>query len=122
MRRSNHPAPHLVELDAFEQRLEIAFPEAFIALALNDLEEDRADDVLGEDLQQQALALGRRTVHQNVAPFELGDRLLVALDTFRKHFVIGIGRVLEGNAAVAQDVDGPIDIRCAERDMLNSLP
>ena len=40
--------------DAFEQRLEIAFAEALIALALDDLEEDRADGVLGEDLQQQA--------------------------------------------------------------------
>jgi hypothetical protein len=53
--RSQHAALHLVALDALEQRLEIAFAEAFVALALDDLEEDRAERVLGEDLQQLAL-------------------------------------------------------------------
>jgi hypothetical protein len=38
-----------------KQRLEIALAEAFVALALDDLEEDRADHILGEDLKQQAL-------------------------------------------------------------------
>ena len=42
-----------------EQGLEVALAEALVALALDDLEEDRPDHVLGEDLQQQALALGR---------------------------------------------------------------
>ena len=56
---SQHAALHLVALDALEQRLEVAFAEAFVALALDDLEEDRADRVLGEDLQQLAL-LGLR--------------------------------------------------------------
>src|SRR5581483_12424582 len=46
---------HLIALDRFEQRLEVAFAETFIALALDDLEKDRADHVVGEDLQQQAL-------------------------------------------------------------------
>src|SRR3546814_8638669 len=54
-----HAALHLVALDAFEQGLEVAFAEAFVALALDDLEEDRAERVLGEDLQQLAL-LGYR--------------------------------------------------------------
>jgi hypothetical protein len=53
--RSQHAALHLVALDALEQRLEVAFAEAFVALALDDLEEDRAERVLGEDLQQLAL-------------------------------------------------------------------
>jgi hypothetical protein len=52
-RPSQHAALHLVALDGLEQRLEIAFAEAFVALALDDLEEDRAECVLGEDLQQQ---------------------------------------------------------------------
>ncbi len=73
MRASDHPAAHLVELDAFEQRLEIALAEAFVALALDDLEEDRADHILGEDLQQQALPLGRRAVDQDAALLELGE-------------------------------------------------
>ena len=53
---------HLVALDALEQRLEVALAEALVALALDDLEEDRADRVLGEDLQQLALLAspGRR--------------------------------------------------------------
>jgi hypothetical protein len=70
----------LVELDALEQRLEIALAEALVALALDDLEEDRADHVLGEDLQQQALALGRRAVDQDAALLELGGGLAMALD------------------------------------------
>src|SRR5690606_2488890 len=45
-----HPALHLVALDALEQRLEIAFAEALVALALDDLEEDRPERIGGEDL------------------------------------------------------------------------
>src|SRR3546814_7794264 len=37
-----HAALDLVALDALEQGLEVAFAEAFVALALDDLEEDRA--------------------------------------------------------------------------------
>src|ERR1700744_1100903 len=48
---SEHAALHLFALDRFEQRLEIAFAEAEIALALDDLEEDRTEHVLREDLQ-----------------------------------------------------------------------
>jgi hypothetical protein len=39
------PAAHLVQLDGLEQRLEVAFAESVIALALNELEEDRPDGV-----------------------------------------------------------------------------
>jgi hypothetical protein len=38
-----HAAADLVELDGLEQRLEVALAEALVALALDDLEEDRAD-------------------------------------------------------------------------------
>ena len=55
-----HAAANLVGFDAFEQGAEIALAEALIALALDDLEEDRADGVLGEDLQQQAAVRRRR--------------------------------------------------------------
>jgi hypothetical protein len=50
--RLQHPAAHLVELDRLEQRLEVAFAEALVAFALDELEEDRPELVLGEDLQQ----------------------------------------------------------------------
>src|SRR5919206_4834547 len=53
-RRSNHAPRDLVGLDRLEQRAEIALAEALVALALDDLEEDRADDGFGEDLQEQA--------------------------------------------------------------------
>src|SRR6266852_1679378 len=44
-------AADLVALDRFEERAEISFAKALIALALDDLEKDRADHRLGEDLQ-----------------------------------------------------------------------
>src|SRR3954466_10171324 len=109
-------AAHLVELDAFEQRLEVPFAEALVALALDDLEKDRADHVLREDLQEQALSLGRSAVHQDSALLQLPHALLMPFDPLGKHFIISVGRVLEGNAAGADDIDGLIDIRRAERD------
>src|SRR5438445_13882692 len=77
---SDDSAAYLVELDALEQRLEIAFAEAFVAFALDDLEKDRADHVLGEDLQQQTLPLGRGAVHQYAALLQFGDTLIMAFD------------------------------------------
>src|SRR5690242_7848520 len=53
---SNGPACDLLGLDRFEQRAEVAFAEALVALPLDDLEEDRPDHGLGEDLQQLVLA------------------------------------------------------------------
>src|SRR3546814_15960984 len=47
-------ATYLIELYRFEQRLEVAFPEAVVAFALDDFKENRSYLVLGEYLQQQA--------------------------------------------------------------------
>ena len=47
-------AAQLVALHGFEQGLEVALAEALVLLALDELEEHRADQGLGEDLQQQA--------------------------------------------------------------------
>src|SRR5580700_9910447 len=58
----HHATANLIELDRFEQRLEVTYAEALIPLALNDLEEDRANLVLGENLQQQVVG---RTVDQD---------------------------------------------------------
>ena len=58
VRLREHAAADLVELHGLEQRLEVAVAEAFVALALNQLEEDRPDDRFREDLEQQpALAV-----------------------------------------------------------------
>src|SRR5689334_3675445 len=115
------PAPHLVELDALEQRLKIALAEALVALALDDLEEDRADHVLGEDLQQQALPFSGSSVHQDAALLEFRNALVMALNAVGQHLVISVGRVLEGNAARADDVDRLVDVGCAKRDVLDAL-
>src|SRR5258708_36703126 len=49
--RVEHAAPDLVELDRFEEGREIALAETLVALALDDLEEDRPDHRRGEHLQ-----------------------------------------------------------------------
>src|SRR5262249_38668739 len=71
----------LVEFDRFEQRPEIALAEAFVALPLDDLEENRPDGVLCEDLQEQALF--RRPVDQDL----VGLKPLHILAVFRQPLV-----------------------------------
>src|SRR3546814_21085558 len=72
-----HAAADLVEFDRFEQRLEIALAEAFVALALDAFEKDRPDHRVGEDLQQHALVLGRRAVDQYLQSLEPGEIYVV---------------------------------------------
>src|SRR5258706_8997090 len=64
-------AADLVALERFEERLEVAFAEAFVALALDEFEEDRAELRLREDLQQQPLRPLRRAIHQDAAHLQL---------------------------------------------------
>src|SRR5688572_6335091 len=73
-----HATTDLIELDGFEQGLEVAFTEALVALALNDLEEDGADGVLREDLQQEPLTASRGTIDQNAVLLEQRQILAVA--------------------------------------------
>ncbi len=49
--RADHAAGDLVAFDRVEQGFKVAFAEAFIALALDELEEDRAEERVGEDLE-----------------------------------------------------------------------
>ena len=67
----HYAAAHLVQFDRFEQGLEIALAETVVALALDDLEEDRTDLVFGEDLQEQAAAGG--AVKQDAVLLQAGD-------------------------------------------------
>ena len=63
-----HTSTHLVALDGFEQRLEVAFAETIVALALDEFEEHRPHQGFRENLQQQTLvALLRGTVEQDAA-------------------------------------------------------
>src|SRR3984893_10789202 len=101
-------AAFLVEFDGLEQGLKIPFAEALVALALNDLEKDRPDGILGEYLQQNA-AVGI-TVDQHAAPLQFAQGFAMAADARIDAFIIGGGRVLELDAAPAQCVHGAINV------------
>ena len=120
--RLQHAAADLVELDRFEQGAEIALAEALVALALDDLEEDRADHRLGEDLQQQPAALGRRAVDQDAVGAPARSRSSPWPGSARVDLlVVGVGRVLERHALRAQRLDRLVDVAGAERDVLDAL-
>src|SRR6186713_3040470 len=89
---SQHSSAHLVQLDRLEQRLEVAFAEAFVALPLDELEEDRPELVLAEDLQQE---LSGPAVDQDLAFPELGHVLAVARDALVDELVVGVRGVEE---------------------------
>src|SRR5690606_1033048 len=109
----------LVQLDGVEQGLEIAFAEGLVALALDDLEEDRTEGVLGEDLQQQAFLL--RTVDQDAVLAHPLDVLAVAGQALVDQFEIGLDGVLEGNAAALHLLDGLEDVVGGQGDVLDAL-
>src|SRR5881394_1696883 len=113
----DHAAPDLVLLDGLEQRAEVALAEALVALPLDDLEEDRADDVPGEDLQQQPLALLGIAVDQDAALAQLVERLAVAGDARADALIISVGCVLESHAVPAQHVHRTVDVLGRERDV-----
>src|SRR6185436_21166077 len=98
-----HATAHLVEFHRFEQRLEVAFAEALVALPLDELEEDRPELVFAEDLQQQLAGLA---VDQDLALLQLGDVLAVSRDALVDQLVIRIDRVEQLHAARAHGVDG----------------
>src|SRR5229473_1615992 len=116
-----HAAADLVELDRFEQGAEIALAEALVAAALDDLEEDGADHRLGEDLQQEPAALGRRAVDQDA----VGGQTLQVLAVTRQALVdlleIGVRHGLERHALGPERLDRLVDVVGAERDVLDAL-
>jgi hypothetical protein len=111
----------LVEFDRLEQGAEIAFAETLVALALDDLEEDRSDHVLGEDLQQQlALGVVAVAIDQDAQAAQFVEVLAVVRQAPVDQFVVGPDGVLERDAGVA--CAGPsVDIVGAERDVLDAL-
>src|SRR5215470_3477447 len=77
--RLNDAAAKLIALERFEQRLEVAFAEALVALALDELEEHRTEQRLREDLEEQPLpAAVRGAVEQDAAALQCRDVLTVA--------------------------------------------
>src|SRR3954469_13522472 len=91
-----HTAAHLVELHRFEEGAEVAFAEAFVAFALDDLEEDRPDEGLSEDLQEEP-ARGI-AVDEDAALLQLLERLAVPGKALVDELVVGVGRVEEVDA------------------------
>src|ERR1700704_7025823 len=90
-----HAATNLVELDRFEEGAEIALAEAFVAAALDDLEEDGPDHGLGEDLQQEPAALGRRAVDQDAVGGQTLQVLAVTRQALVELLELGFGHSLE---------------------------
>src|SRR5690349_13840944 len=111
----------LVELDRLEQGTEIALAEALVAAALDDLEEDRADHRLGEDLEQEAAALGRRAVDQDAVGCKPCEVLAMAGQTTVDLLVVGVGHGLEGHTLGLQRLHRLVDVASAERDVLDAL-
>ena len=56
-----------------EEGAEVAFPEAEVVAALDDLDEDRADQVVGEDLQQEAAALAVKRFRREAEAAHLAE-------------------------------------------------
>src|SRR6202000_3360356 len=111
-----HATANLIEFDALEQRLEIAFAETLIALALDDLEEDRTNGVLGEDLQKQT-AIFRRTIHQDAVAFEARHIFTMTFDAVVETFVIGFWRILKWHTRGLQIFHRVINIVATQRDV-----
>src|SRR5690349_6652562 len=116
-----HAAPDLIELDRLEQGAEIALTKALVAAALDDLEEDRPDHRLGEDLQQEAAALGRGAIDQDAAGGQPRHVLTMARQALFNLLVIGIRHGLERHALGPKRLDGAVDIAGAKRNVLDAL-
>ncbi len=113
-----HPAAHLVEFDALEQRLEVAVAEAVVALALDELEKDRAQLVLAEDLQQDRVLLA---VDQDLALVQFFHAFAVAGNALVHQLVVGVDRVQQAHAGAAQRVHRGVEVVRAHGDVLDAL-
>ncbi len=120
-----HTAPDLVFFNGLEQRLEVAFAEAIVALALDELEEDRPDGVGGEDLQQH---LGVAAIHhalpvdQDAVSLQARDVLAMLRQARVDLLEVRIRRRRHERQSVgAQFFDGVIDILHAAGDVLDAL-
>src|ERR1700759_2479387 len=120
-----HTAPDLVFLDRLAKRLEISLAKAVVALALDELEEYRADCVRREDLQQHlgvAAVDDAFTVDQDAVPLQARDVLAMLRQPRIDLLEIGLGRRRhEWQAISAQRLDGSIDVLAAASDVLDTL-
>src|SRR6266851_2191522 len=119
--RVEHAAPDLVELDRFEEGTEIALAETLVALALDDLEEDRPDHRRGEDLQQQPGSRRRRAIDQDAVAAQTLKILAMAGEARVHLLIIGVRHVHEGDALAAQPIDRTMDVARGQGDVLDAL-
>src|SRR5438309_11181363 len=98
--RSECTAPALLQLDRFEEGLEVPLAEAPGPVALDDLEEEgRAVlDRLREDLQEVALLI---TIDEDAQVGELAQVLIDRADAVREQFIIGAPHLEERDVVVA---------------------
>src|SRR6202000_1628894 len=112
-------------LDRFEQGLEVAFAEPVVALALDELEEDRADRIGGKDLQQHlglAAIDHALAVDQNAVLLQLRDILVMLRQAGVDPLEIGVVRWRdERQAGFAKRLDGAIDIERTAGDVLDAF-
>src|SRR5579864_2228194 len=119
--RIEHATSNLIEFDRFEERAEIALAETLVAAPLDDLEEDRTDHRLREDLQQQSASLGGRADDQDAVALERLQVETVAGQSRIDPFIISVGHIHELHAVRGKRPDGGNDIAGLERDVLNAL-
>src|SRR5207302_4054645 len=86
--RFQNAAAYLVELHRLEQRLEVALAKALVAFPLDDLEENRADGGLGEDLQKQPAA--GTAVDEDLALLQFRKRLAMVRQALLDPLVVGV--------------------------------
>src|SRR5262245_3746623 len=123
--RRDHTAAQLILFYRFKQRTEVALAKAFIALPLDELEEDRADDGAREDLQQHlglAAADDALAIDQDAELLQAVDRLAMAGQPLVELLVIGRRRRGHEAQPVGTEFgDRLIDIVAAAGDVLNAL-
>ena len=97
--------------------LEVTFAEAVVALALDDLEEDRADLVLGEDLQQQAAA-GAPSAE---CAFLCRRDVFAVVRQAAVQQLVWVSGVSRNRTVLAQRFDRAVDIVGRHGDMLDAF-
>src|SRR5207248_5782113 len=97
-----------------------AVAEPLRAFALDDLEENRANDRSRKNLQQYLVA-GGCAVDENPVAREPGRVFAMAGKPGGQRFVIRLRSVLERNVCRAQCLDGGVNVVGRERDVLNAF-
>src|SRR3984957_3908708 len=115
--RRQYAAPDLVLLDRLKQSAEIALAEAFVALALDEFEEDRADRIGREDLQKNlgfAAIDDALAIDEDVVVLQSPAILAMAGQSRIDVFIIGRRRRRhEGQSVAAQPLDSFVNAAAA---------